>query len=524
MALGTAEVTAWVQGARAGLGDARGRIDAVNVFPVPDADTGTNAWLTIEGGARAVDALDAPGDVPVADVLTALARGAMVAARGNSGVILSQWLAGFAHGATGAGGVGPAGGVAPGRVDARGIALALGSAARAARLALADPQEGTVLTLADEVAQAAADAADAGGDGTAVAAQAAAAGHQALARISASHPVLRRAHVPDAGACALLVVVDALALAAAGATRAPVTDWLPDRHPAPGHAQACDEATAGAAQGGAFEVMLVVRDTAPGPAVGDRLRAALAAVGDSVAVVGADGWWHAHVHTDDPQVAIDACAVGRREQVVVRRLDVLEAPQDAGADDWGLVVVTRSAGLAAWFATAGAVVVVRCPEEPVTAAHVRRAVEDAAAPHVLVVPGDAITPDELATMQDDPGVEVLGADDEARAAVAVLAFVTAGGAPGVHAAALAAGRARVAAIDVAGGPGRGVGARAADVEHAVASLVASPAPRGESLTVVVPGTADDAVVAEVERCAARHGLEPTVLGGSAGRAVLVAVD
>lgn len=550
MLLGTDQALAWVSGARTGLVGARGRIDAVNVFPVADADTGTNAWLTVEGGGRAVDELLAatsPGgagpdreELGPETVLVAFARGAMLSARGNSGVILSQWLAGFVrrarHHDDG-----------PARV----LAAALRDAARAARVALADPQEGTVLTLADEVAQAAALAADAGAPVEDVVAQAASAGHQALARISATHPVLRRAHVPDAGACALLVVVDALVGAV---TREPARDpaqWLPERaaphtehrtaeHRTAGHdtADETDDETGDvlvaehAAGGGAFEVMLVVQ--APHQDLGDHLRDALAAVGDSVAVVGADGWWHAHVHTDEPVAAIDACAAGAREQVVVRRLDVVDAALGPRPDGWGLVVVTASPGLAAWYATAGAVVVVRCPEAPVSAVHVRRAVEDArdeSGHAVLVVPGGAVAADELEALLELDGVEVLGADDEARAAVATLAFVTAGTAAAA-AAALATGRVRVAALQPA--------ASVEQLGEAVDDLVRSVSdgardgrpgapPTGvtavpESLTVVVPGPLDDVLAEQVERVAARHGLEPTVLADASASRVLVAVD
>lgn len=544
MTLQAAQAVAWVDGARTGLAQARGRIDAVNVFPVADADTGTNAWLTLEGGARAVDELrarpaggglgadEATDDLTAADVLATFARGAMLAARGNSGVILSQWLAGFVRRATDA---------RPDETVGAVLADALRSAARAARLALADPQEGTVLTLADEVADAAVLGADAGVAPATLLAQSAAAGHQSLARISATHPVLRRAHVPDAGACALLVVVDALVAAVAGGAAPSPAVWLPEAarsddsagtdacvaaH-AVGGASADDAAGGalehGAASGGAFEVMLVVRDDGPED-LADDLRRALGEIGDSVAVVGADGWWHAHVHTDEPAAAIEACARGRREQVVVRRLDVVEPGGEADPGRaWGLVVVTASPGLAAWYATAGAVVVVRCPEEPVTAAHVRRAVEDTGRTDVLVVPGGVVAGHELEALLELDGVEVLGADDEAHAAVATLAFVTADGPTQVHAAALATGRTRVASLETAG-------AHSA-LDEVVARLVGTPpadehaasAPP-ESLTVVVPGPLADDLAARVEAAAAAHGLEPTILSDAAAPAVLVAVD
>ena len=127
------------------------RIDAVNVFPVADSDTGTNVLLTVVGGADAVDARPG-GRGGGRDVARAFARGAMRAARGNSGVIVSQYLTGFARALPDAGGT---------RATSR---TRLAVAARAAREATAEPQEGTVLTLADVVAARAATAADAGAD------------------------------------------------------------------------------------------------------------------------------------------------------------------------------------------------------------------------------------------------------------------------------------------------------------------------------------------------------------------------
>ncbi len=184
--------------------------------------------------------------------------------------------------------------------------------------------------------------------------------------------------------------------------------------------------------------------------------------------------------------------------------------------------MTASPGLASWYATAGAVVVVGCPEAPVTAAHVRRAVEDADRPGVLVVPGGVLTGAELETLLDLDGVELLGADDEARAAVATLAFLTSDGPARVHAAALATGRVRVASLEPA----------AVDtvLDAAVARLVATlraddhASGRGQSLTVVVPGPLEDGVAARVDAVAAAHGLEPTILSDATAAAVLVAVD
>ncbi|HUX69452.1 MAG TPA: DAK2 domain-containing protein, partial [Cellulomonadaceae bacterium] len=87
-------VRQWAATATTALGSARARIDAVNVFPVPDSDTGTNVFLTVASGTDALAGLGS--GAAVAEAAVAFARGALVGARGNSGVIVSQFLEGFA--------------------------------------------------------------------------------------------------------------------------------------------------------------------------------------------------------------------------------------------------------------------------------------------------------------------------------------------------------------------------------------------------------------------------------------------
>ncbi|MFS0704670.1 DAK2 domain-containing protein, partial [Cellulomonas sp. 179-A 9B4 NHS] len=425
---------AWAAGARTACAAARERVDAVNVFPVPDADTGSNVLLTVSGGADAVAALPAGADA--AAVARALATGAATAARGSSGIIVSQWLVGLAAA------------VAAGDD----LAGALTRAAVAARAAVPDPQEGTVLTVAAEVA------AHVGRDATApvgrdaaargagartaadVLAEALAVARADLGRVSAGHDVLRAAHVVDAGACALLVLLDALGHALRTRTPAGAVDvdlaWLPSGAPAPGAGRTAHAGHAGhpheghgASGGGAFEVMLLVRSGADADAGSasradaDALAAALRTVGDAVAVVAAGDRWHAHVHTDDPAAALALVPAAARDRVLVRAVEpgVVAGP--------GLVVVTASPGLAGWFATAGAVALVTGAGAPPDPAHVRRAAVDTEAATVLVldavggVAAAAASPDvpEVAASPDVPEVAVLAAGSDGAAVVACLA-------------------------------------------------------------------------------------------------------
>lgn len=141
-------VRTWCSLALEALGREREAIDAINVYPVADGDTGTNLYLTVESAAAAVEAVFAAHEtgstVPAAaDAVRAMAHGALIGARGNSGTILAQLLRGMA-------------GVLAEAGDADHLRTALTEAATAARRAVAHPVEGTVLTVAGAAAEAAA--------------------------------------------------------------------------------------------------------------------------------------------------------------------------------------------------------------------------------------------------------------------------------------------------------------------------------------------------------------------------------
>jgi dihydroxyacetone kinase-like predicted kinase len=122
------------------LAQTRAAIDALNVFPVPDADTGTNLHLTLMAAAEAVESL--PPAAGSAEIWPVLARGALLGACGNSGIIVSQLLRGLADVCA-----------AEPRCDGAVLARALAHAAAMARAAVGRPAEGTVLTAADAAAR-----------------------------------------------------------------------------------------------------------------------------------------------------------------------------------------------------------------------------------------------------------------------------------------------------------------------------------------------------------------------------------
>ena len=444
----------WLDRAVPALEAARERIDAVNVFPVPDGDTGTNVLLTLRGAADEVAALPAGADGATDDgaaVLRALARGALLSARGNSGVILSRYLGGLAGAApeaAPAAASGPALGAAPGALPD-----ALAAAAAAARSAVPEPEDGTVLTVAAVVADAARHAAARGAGDAAALDAGVAAGRADLARISAAHPVLRSARVVDAGACALLVLLDALAAALADRPAPVDVGWLDEHGAAREPGGSADPTGAGSGDGGAggYEVVALLRAGAgdgAGPAadataaerVARDLAATLPAVGGAVAVVAGEGLVTAHVHAPAPaDVATVLTAAGARWTASVRTLLGAERP---------VVACTGSGEAAAALAHAGAVAVLLPDGTPAEDARdaVRRAVQDAQQPvhaagargaapagddpttgagrqgSVTVLPGDRLAAADL-----DPGWLVpAGATDEAGVLAALARLVEPG--------------------------------------------------------------------------------------------------
>lgn len=218
-------VRTWCGLALQALGRARAEIDAINVYPVADGDTGTNLYLTVESAATAVEAVFAghdamgavgggsdaasagPGRPTLADAVQAMAHGALIGARGNSGTILAQLLRGMAQVLAADSETAHTGG--------QGLRLALRHAADSAREAVAHPVEGTVLTVASAAADAAAGAGagardEAEGDCGAVARAAYEGACAALAATPGQLAVLRRAGVVDAGGRGLVAVLAAL--------------------------------------------------------------------------------------------------------------------------------------------------------------------------------------------------------------------------------------------------------------------------------------------------------------------------
>lgn len=176
-------------------------INAINVFPVPDGDTGTNMFLTMRS---VMEEADRVSDDSVAAVAKAMAQGALMGARGNSGVILSQFFRGLAKGLDD-----------KESINGGDFALALGEASRAAYKGLSQPVEGTILTVVKDAAKAAEEAAKTSSDNlTKVAEAAVNEARESVARTPLLLDILREAGVVDAGGQVELTSADAINIGA----------------------------------------------------------------------------------------------------------------------------------------------------------------------------------------------------------------------------------------------------------------------------------------------------------------------
>ncbi|MFF3409848.1 DAK2 domain-containing protein [Streptomyces sp. NPDC002742] len=478
-------VRTWCGLALEALGRAREEIDAINVYPVADGDTGTNLYLTVESAAAAVEAVfagyeavtarapgaaggngaaggagttEGPGaaggcGVSLADAARAMAHGALIGARGNSGTILAQLLRGMAQVLAAEG--------ETAHTDGRGMGLALRNAADLARQAVAHPVEGTVLT----VASAAADAVSgAEGDCGTIAFAAYEGASAALTATTGQLAVLERAGVVDAGGRGLVAVLAALVetftgeaprtLVGPAGLHEPGKETVPDAMggtgtagiPASGTADTLDArpgatgttratGTGRSAVGGrpgqrvygadgpadvsaardgtgradaadvcadrsaedghpAFEVIYLLEAQ---EAAVDRLRDRLDGLGDSLVVVGGDGLWNVHVHVDDAGAAVEAgVEAGRPHRIRITHFGLGDVHTGAGAGrppreraQRAVVAVVPGEGLAGLYTEAGATTVLARPGEPPASGELVEAVRRAHALEVVLLPNDA---------------------------------------------------------------------------------------------------------------------------------------
>jgi DAK2 domain fusion protein YloV len=383
-------VLAWSRHALNRLGEEREEIDRLNVFPVPDGDTGTNMYLTMESAVLAVDAMSAdrpdgalgqrwegadPQTLRLLAIVQTLARGALMGARGNSGVIMSQVLRGMLHGEV--------------RPDATGdsfagghlAATALQAASTLAYQSVGKPVEGTMLTVVRAAAEAASEAAEDGHSFPSVITRAADAARTALAETPKQLPALAAAGVVDSGGAGIAVIIDAMAEVVTGTAR-PVR---PAPKPDLSVADAGHEPHANY-DGPAYEVMYLL-DAADDDGVAE-LRERLGALGDSLVVVGGDGLWNVHVHVDDAGAAVEsALAIGRPHRIRITWLREAFPEAPAARGGRAIIAVSHGDGVADLLRAAGAVAVPARPRISPSTGEMLAAIEASGASEVVLLPG-----------------------------------------------------------------------------------------------------------------------------------------
>ncbi|MBA2462545.1 MAG: DAK2 domain-containing protein [Actinobacteria bacterium] len=353
----------------------RRRIDDLNVYPVPDGDTGTNLTLTARAIVEALEGSTAQDRAAVAKELT---RAALMGARGNSGVIFSQILRGAAD-VLGA----------PGALDAKRIARAFRGASDAAYRAVRRPVEGTMLSVIRELAEEAKHPHHASLAPAELFKALVARGEDALARTPEQLAVLREAGVVDAGGAGLLEIVRGLSAALAG-------EPLPDAPSADSHEAGFDAIHQELSEFRYCTVFVVEGENLDAEALEDELDR----LGDSLLVVGDASALKVHLHTDEPGAALGlATRVGTIDGVEIANMHrqteertgrLLGVPDPDHTLETGVVAVVSGAGNRRLFESYGATRVIEGGQtmNPSTA-DILAAIEATPATEVLVLPNNS---------------------------------------------------------------------------------------------------------------------------------------
>ena len=360
----------------------REALNRLNVYPVPDGDTGTNMTLTVESVVAAVGAAE-----NMDQLAAAIAHGSLMGAQGNSGIILSQILRGLADAFRDESSVGTAQ-----------LVDALDRASTAAYKAVGKPVEGTILTVLREAADAARETQTPEGEGLAAfLGRVYRRAQESLEKTPELLPVLKEAGVVDAGGAGFLLLLVAFLEEVTGedvslpeAIFAAATARLVGPADQEGHSIADLR----------YEVMYLLHSD--DPAAGDRLRDTWASLGESIVVVGDRGTWNCHIHTDVIGPVLEAgIALGRPERIKIT--DLLEQAADEAhhraaqfeplpafaRTEVGVVAVASGGGIVALFREAGVQgVVIGGQTMNPSVRDVLGVVEDVAARTVIVLPNN----------------------------------------------------------------------------------------------------------------------------------------
>lgn len=395
-------------------------VDAMNVFPVPDGDTGTNMSLTVMAAAREAEK---KGSLMAADVTKAASSGALRGARGNSGVITSQLFRGFAKGLEGLEEAG-----------VKELAAAAQQAVKTAYKAVMKPKEGTILTVARGCAEAAEKLSHETDDIETFLTGIIKYGHEVLAQTPEMLPVLKQAGVVDAGGRGLLFILEgALKQLKAGDQHVTLNDGQNAAAPAPemGFASLASIENESITFGYCTEFFINVQGADETVTTG--LKNYLGTIGDSVVCVADDEIIKIHVHTDHPGLAIEkALTIGSltglkidnmREQhtnkisfagepAAAPGAPVAEVPAaEQPKKDVGFVSISAGEGLTAIFKNLGVDEVIEGGQtmNPSTE-DILNAVDKINADHIFVLPNNKniiLAAEQAAALSEDKKLHVI---------------------------------------------------------------------------------------------------------------------
>ena len=375
------EIAGAALAARAAIKARVARINALNVYPVPDGDTGTNMLMTLESLVK--EAADKEYDGPEA-AAKAASRAALMGARGNSGVILSQMIRGACERLAETTALSP-----------QAFASALEGASERAYASVREPVEGTMLTVVKDAARGASEAVAGGEDLPGVIRAAALAAHESVRRTPELLEVLRDAGVTDAGGLGVAVILDGLHAWASGES----VEGIEEAAEAANGAPDLDAIHAAEPAWGYCTEFLVTGFAGDAAEFEERMNAS----GKSVLVISDDDVVKVHLHTQDPGDALSyAGGFGRLAGV---KVDDMEAQvrdrsegQGAEPDDaltpempsygLGAVVASRGEGSKRLFESMGAVVVEGGQGSNPSTAELAEAVERTGARAVILLPNN----------------------------------------------------------------------------------------------------------------------------------------
>ncbi|HEV2127298.1 MAG TPA: DAK2 domain-containing protein [Thermomicrobiales bacterium] len=370
----------------------RDRVNQLNVFPVPDGDTGTNMALTMTGALEVLE--DLPETATASEVANRVAYGALMGARGNSGVILSQIFRGFANGLNGVT-----------ELSGGDLAKALDGARETAYKAVMRPVEGTMLTVIRGAAEGASEAAKTHRSVTEVLRAAHEAAQVALDGTPQQLDILRQAGVVDAGGQGVVIILEALLRSATGDTELPTME------------------EAGAV-GGDMAFLDMVEETHGEDTFGyctnfmvlgsdidaEKARDEIAAMGESAVIVGDDSMLKVHIHTLDPGGVLQyGIRLGELDQIKIdnmsKQTETLQSqragtltqngappPEPEGEqlhNDLAIIVVAAGEGISTALRSLGATSIVQGGQtmNPSTQ-ELLAAVEDSAAEEIILLPNN----------------------------------------------------------------------------------------------------------------------------------------